>query len=802
MSANGKKKPTRAQQPFGRHFRWMLLAAVITVFLVLLYPNLVVRPHSYQLGDIAGRNIKAPRDFFVEDQAATDEIRAKAIDQILTVYDFDPRISLQINSNVRKSFEQMHDKLENLTARHKTQQPSGTTPSPDDLSFDQARQQLLAAEKENFEKTLGQKISDSTYQWLAKDNFSTSISDRATKILHTIQSNGVVANKEIMLKEIDRGITLRNVADQTETTVTALRQYYGPEQAKTMVRIVAGPLVKEMKYDRINLIVELCQQLVQPNITLNRNETEMRKEQALTDIKPVTLRFKAGEMIVQEGMRINADHLMILRAMARQVQNQHVSSSGFGAAIILAVVLMAIHLLFFHQRRYAQVIKNKNMMFLGLILSLVFIIVKTSAVFSGTLIPNLPVLIPGGSVIYAAPAAAGAMLICLFLGFEVALPFSLVAAICAAMLAGNRIEIFIFFLVNNGMAAYWVKHCRERKVLIVAGIKLGLLNVVLASTASIYAADFAGLKLLWDWGLAFLGGIVSAIVTVGIAPLLEMSFRYTTDITLLELANLDRPILRQLMIEAPGTYHHSVIVGSMSEAAAADIGANPLMAKVCGYYHDIGKVKKPLYFIENQANGVNRHDKLAPSMSSLILIAHVKDGVDIARQNKLGQPIIDTIQQHHGTSLISYFFEKAKHLKGIDAVKIDDYRYPGPKPQTKEAGLVMLADVVEAASRTLENPTPARIQGLVQNLINKIFTDGQLDHCELTLKDLHNIAKSFNKILNGIHHHRIEYAETRVKENGSLTHDHTDRKPAVKTSDNHRKGSKSRSSHIKRLGMS
>ncbi|MGD9187724.1 MAG: HDIG domain-containing protein, partial [Desulfobacteraceae bacterium] len=290
--------------------------------------------------------------------------------------------------------------------------------------------------------------------------------------------------------------------------------------------------------------------------------------------------------------------------------------------------------------------------------------------------------------------------------------------------------------------------------------------------------------------------------TIGIAPLLEMSFQYTTDITLLELANLDRPILRRLMIEAPGTYHHSVIVGSLVEAAAADIGANPLMAKVCGYYHDIGKVKKPLYFIENQANGVNRHDKLAPSMSSLILIAHVKDGVDIARQDKLGQRIVDTIKQHHGTSLISYFYEKAKHLKGADVVKIDDYRYPGPKPQTKEAGLVMLADVVEAASRTLENPTPSRIQGLVQNLINKIFSDGQLDHCELTLKDLHNIAKSFYKILNGIHHHRIEYTETSVKENGSVKYDSTDRKPTVKASDPDRKSSKNRPGHIKRLGLS
>jgi putative nucleotidyltransferase with HDIG domain len=299
-----------------------------------------------------------------------------------------------------------------------------------------------------------------------------------------------------------------------------------------------------------------------------------------------------------------------------------------------------------------------------------------------------------------------------------------------------------------------------------------------------------------------MGGIVAGIVTAGIAPIFEIAFGYTTDITLLELANLERPIIRQLMIEAPGTYHHSVIVGNMVEAAAAEIGANPLLAKACGYYHDIGKIKKPLYFIENQKNGKNRHDKLAPSMSKHILVAHVKEGVEMAKQNKLGQAIIDTIRQHHGTSLITYFYEKAKKQKGEDAVKIDDFRYPGPKPQTKEAGLVMLADVVEAASRTLDNPTPSRIQGLVQNLINKIFSDGQIDNCELTLKDLHKIAKTFNRILSGIHHHRIEYPEKSSSINGKVKDESPDRQQAKQSQNFSRNDTEEGSGHLKRLGLS
>jgi putative nucleotidyltransferase with HDIG domain len=220
------------------------------------------------------------------------------------------------------------------------------------------------------------------------------------------------------------------------------------------------------------------------------------------------------------------------------------------------------------------------------------------------------------------------------------------------------------------------------------------------------------------------------------------------------------------MVRAPGTYHHSVLVGNMVEAAAETINANPLLARVAAYYHDVGKLSKPLYFIENVGSGENKHDRLSPSMSALILISHVKEGVELAKEHRLGLPIIDIIRQSHGTALISYFYQKAKNTATPDVQSVEecDFRYPGPKPQTREAGLVLLADCVEAASRTLTDPTPARIQGMVQKIINNIFIDGQLDECELTLKNLHEIAKSFNRILVGIHHQRIDYPEPAYKE--------------------------------------
>jgi putative nucleotidyltransferase with HDIG domain len=291
--------------------------------------------------------------------------------------------------------------------------------------------------------------------------------------------------------------------------------------------------------------------------------------------------------------------------------------------------------------------------------------------------------------------------------------------------------------------------------------------IICLSIETLYGTLYS-MEVVVALAVGFIGGFFVGVIATGIIPLIEMSFGFTTDIKLLELANLDQPLLRELMVQAPGTYHHSVIVSNMVEATAKSIQANPLLAKVSAYYHDIGKMKKPLYFIENQMGGENKHEKLAPSMSSLVLISHVKDGVELARDFKLGREIIDIIQQHHGKSLIHYFYQKAKEqafTKGSKSVQIkeEDFRYPGPKPQTKEAGLVMLADMIEAASRSLADPTPARIQGMVQKMINQTFSDGQLDECELTLKDLHEIAKSFNKTLSGIFHQRIEYPETNVK---------------------------------------
>jgi hypothetical protein len=250
------------------------------------------------------------------------------------------------------------------------------------------------------------------------------------------------------------------------------------------------------------------------------------------------------------------------------------------------------------------------------------------------------------------------------------------------------------------------------------------------------------------------------VMVMALTPLIEATFGYASDIKLLELANLNHPALKELIVQAPGTYHHSIIIGTLVENAAEAIGANPLLARSCAYYHDIGKGRNPLYFGENQ-KGENRHDTMAPAMSAVIIKRHVTEGLEMARQYRLPKLVADAIPQHHGTRLVGYFFHKAvKEQEGKEnAQPIDEsiFRYPGPKPQFREAALVMIADAVEASTRAMAEPTTPKLQAQVQKMINLIFAEGQLDECDLTLKDLHLISSSFLHTLKGIYHARPEY---------------------------------------------
>lgn len=810
-----KRKSSPKKYPYlDEYFKWLLLGVITLTVTVSLYPSLIVKQHAYVLGDVVDKDVKSPKDFLFEDKDATERNIQSAVESVRTVYDHDTTLAAKLTRQVNDAFETMQKTIqEGMSLADQGALTPGDssglfTPETEanrrriEAEKTEAIRKALWDNKPEFEKKLGMPLNSDAFAILEKENFSNDIALYIDKILSEVLENGVVANKEIFLRESEKGITLRRIQEKTETTVSNLRQFYGLDQSLVMVRVIGQPLLKDQNYNLRNLIVDVVQNLIRPNITLNKSETEERKKQAAAAIKPVFYKIKTGEMLLREGERVTELQLLKLKALESQFKDEGVFAKSLGAAMVIISLFIITHLLYLSHLKKLPGSYNRNLLCITCVFIFFIGIAKAASIFSESLAMGATQSINETTLFYGIPIAAGAMTVCLFFGMEIAIPFAVLMAICTAVVYDVHFQILIYLFLNGVMAAYWIQNCRERKVFIKAGLKLGLLNVLLVVSAEIYSGNLSWIGIAWGAVFAFAGGVGTGIVTSGLSPLIELTFGYTTDITLLELLNLDRPIMKRLMIEVPGTYHHSMVVGTMVEAAASEIGANPLLAKACGYYHDIGKIKKPLYFVENQEDGINRHDRLAPSMSSLILISHVKDGMEMGREHKLGQAIIDTIEQHHGTSLIQYFYEKAKKQKGEHAVKIEDFRYPGPKPQTREAGLVMLADVLEAASRTLENPTPSRIQRLVQELINKIFSDGQLDNCELTLKDLHNIARGFNKILTGIHHHRIEYPETALLTGGNGRNGSPDRKPARQIQNSAKSAESKNAGHLRRLGQS
>lgn len=356
----------------------------------------------------------------------------------------------------------------------------------------------------------------------------------------------------------------------------------------------------------------------------------------------------------------------------------------------------------------------------------------------------------------------------LFNELEISLLITLASSVVIASITGNHLHLGILFFVSGLISSILVLNARRRMTIIRAGVVAGILQALLLFTIDRFW--IAPLEVyINSYLIVMINGIVSSMIVLGVLPVFEYLFKTVTNISLLELADFQQPLLQRLVLEAPGTYHHSLVVGNLSDAACSAVGANALLARIGAYYHDIGKLQKPEYFSENQNINESKHDALAPSMSKLVIINHVKDGVELARKNKLNPRIIDFIQLHHGSSLVYYFYRRA--LENIEnderEVQEEGFRYPGPKPNTKETAIVLLADSVEAASRALREPTPAKIEEVVHKIINNKFIDGQLDECDLTLKDLESISAVFIKVLSGMYHSRITYPEKEPKSENS-----------------------------------
>jgi len=788
-----RSRKTPLSLKYEQSIKVLLLLALSLAIAVLLAPH----PHKslgdYKVGALAQENIRAVGDYLVEDTETTQKRQREILAVLPPVFDLDEQVAEKIGTRLHRALEYMRQVSRDAT-QELMQTQEGENGLPKKPGFAELYPKLLQ-HKPEFDEILGTKIPTPTFQLLAKAEFSPELEALIVQVLDQVYRQGVIASRGL-LQLNPKKIILRHLPSGEEQLAQAPFSFFMAENLRKPManycREIAGDFSPP---DRL-LVCDMIQHLAVPNISLNLAETRERQEQSLQELRPTYYQVKRGELILREGERVTPLHLSKLRAQNASYTPQRSFLIFLGSFLSLIIILwLAYNLARISLKNFST--RLKDLMFLGVLILVCLLANHGLVSLAAILAPLKPLL--GKNLIYAIPIGLAPICAALFLGLETGLAVAFLMATLTALLLHRPFPMFLYLLSGSLMGVWGVRSYRLRRSLINAGLAICGINLVMVTAFKLLEYPFTGRDILLGEVFAVSGGLLTGILALGLIPIIETVFRYTSNTRILELLNLDQPLLKELMLVAPGTYHHSLVVGQMVEAAAEAIGANPLLAKAAAYYHDIGKVKKPAYFVENQLGGENKHEKLAPSMSSLILTAHVKDGVELARKQQLGEDICDIIQQHHGTCLISYFYTKARNqASNPDKVNIDDYRYPGPRPQTKEAGLVLVADQVEAASKTLTDPTPARIQGMVQKIINNIFADGQLNECELTLKELNLIAKHCNKILSGIFHHRISYPspaeKTRVNED-------LDKQPPKKNGSKSGNGQKKGPEDLRRLGM-
>ncbi len=712
----------------------LLLLGLASLAAVVTGLPFAKRVPVYAPGEVARENVKAQRDFTLPDEAATEARRAQAADQAPEVFDRDPDL-------LAEALEEAAALVDRLP-RPSPVGPNGPEPP---------NWEALAAEAQS---RLGVPISAEQIRSLTNPAERDGLLDQVRRLLQPRFARGIVADPTPFLR--DRPRILRDLRTRAETPLTPALMPLGLDEARDGLapKGAAGPE---------RLALALARKVLRPNVARNGEQTARRRKEARDLVPPVRYLIRQGEMIVREGDRVSPEQARRLLAHARLADTGSAWRRGIG---LVALWCLGIWIPFEFGRRNVKKFRSapRDRVLLGATLLVL------AALERAWLALAAAASVPGGlgAAVLGVPMAAGVLTVRAVLNSETALLLAVPLSVLGGLGTPVPLEAAGVFLAGGLVGAHGVGRAGRRAAYLRAGLWAGVAQAGVAAGFGLAAEALPG-QIGWDALWAVGGGLGAGALSLLLVFLAELVLGYTTDLRLTELASLDHPLLRDLMLRAPGTYHHSLVTGTLAKAGAEAIGARALLATVASYYHDVGKLSKPAYFIENQPHGRNPHDRLAPRLSSLILTSHVKEGVELARRHRLGREIEAILQQHHGTGLIRYFHDKAARQRD-DEVHETDYRYPGPKPQTREAGLVLLADAVEAASRTLPDLRPARIQGMVQNIINRTFADGQLDGCDLTLRDLHRIAGAFARILSGIHHQRIDYPLLAHKERRSDGH--------------------------------
>lgn len=695
----------------------VVLYIITGVFLYfLLLGNVIPETIDIRLSQIAEKDIRSP--LTVEDKNATEKRRREAMDAIGPIYEHKKEYAQNQVVKVNDIFD--------LVMQVKS------TPSDEDdeeMTAEERLEKQLELVKSELSDGTSNQLSDKTLLTLLQAHES------QLQIARETTTNAVF---EVMSEQI----RLSDVAKAKEDV-----------KNKVAISTVNAQLTEAM--------IEIAQFAIIPNYIYDAEATERMRQEAAEAVEPVII--TEGQLLVKEGDIVNHEVYEQLRLVG--LLDDSFNAYPYIGLAILVILLVATFAHFVEDTPSTAQKNNNHLLMLLLIFFVTVILIKVSSFLLALDIRGIG---------YVVPISVGAMLITLLIDARLAIVTSFMFAIIGSIMFSDastsgifQFSYGIYMLFSSCAGAYFLSKSNRVTKILLAGLFVSFVNIVtVLALVFVRTVQTSWIDLAMYVGFAFLSGFIAAVITIGLLPFFEEPFGILTKTKLIELSNPNHPLLRKILTEAPGTYHHSVVVGNLAEAACETIGENGLLARVGAYYHDLGKTKRPHFFIENQMKMENPHNKISPQLSATIIIAHPYDGAEMLREYKMPKEIIDICEQHHGTTLLKYFYHKAQE-QADQPVPESQFRYPGPKAQSKVAAIVGIADSVEAAVRSIQKPTPDKIESIVRKIIRDRLEDGQFDESDLTLRELDQIAVSICETLKGMFHQRIEYPEEEKGKGGN-----------------------------------
>ncbi len=690
-------------------------------------------------GEIASSDIIAPKDLTIEDMETTEKRRKEAVEAVLPSYRFDQNAFLNTEEKIRQFFSLGREWLKNEV---------------------EPTRKIGELQKNIYEK-FELELEPRDLASLIRANFSSELEEILISLLGQISSQGIILSKNLFIHgEQEKGFTLAKTGESERSLKVS--DILDIKESKE--RLASEIIKLDISQRNKSLLISLSELFVAPNSTYNKVETEARKERARRSVETAFYTIKKGKVIVRKGDEVTSETLKWIRLINQTLRAKPSWLMNFlGTFFIFGLLFITLWYYLKSLLRFRQAFIDFLMMGITCVLSLVFY--KLSIFLAGTFSQstNFFLLRHGETYNYAFPYQFGVLLFAFLTSNPVAVAYAIVNSLLVGYLLNANFHLIIFSLIGGFAAIYGIKYYerQSRTSIFRAGLFLiAPVNIFVIISIHLIKEELGGVAVFSSEILMGLtGGLLSAALAFLFLPVFENVFGFITQTKLLDLTNSDLPIFRQLALEAPGSYHHSLIVASLAEKAAEEIKLDSMLVKASALYHDIGKMKRPEYFIENRNKSIDLHKDLTPSMSTLVIINHVKEGVEMAKKLNLPQRIKEIIEQHHGSSLVRYFYQKAKEKYNPNMQKIgeESYRYPGPPPQTKEAALIMLADSVEAASRSLKSPSKETLKRVITEIFDNYLQDGQLDDCNFSIRELKTIASSFLSTLYTVYHPRVEY---------------------------------------------